>query len=356
MNCQHYRYLMFDYYEGVLDSPVADEIKLHLSDCDYCRRQFELTEQENQILKDTSDIPELSDTFNSSVMAMIKAGPVSNPVIVMEKKPRFRWLPAISKVSVAAILLLSCLYVPGILPHIGDSKSPQDAALPNNSVAPQYSIMSQNDIMEKAATKQIADVNAGAGVASQEVTENSSQNDMAASSDQILPDQTQPEMLMIASLPDSDNPAVNAAQVNPAPTTSEASRSLLPSMRLAGVNNNPSLYNIPDEFVLIETNKISESQVLYIYEDTAVQKRFVVNLSSAEPAAEIMTAEDQSVIKAKEPKTIDLDNLAVLNNESQKTVEYNGATWQISVSGNMSQEELDQITGEISLEPLTSQP
>ncbi|MBP1760866.1 MAG: hypothetical protein H6Q64_408 [Firmicutes bacterium] len=356
MNCQHYRDLMFDYFEGALDSPMQDEIKLHLCNCEFCRRQFELTEQEDQILKDTSDIPEFSDAFNSSVMAMIKAGAGNSQIIVMERKPRFRWLPAFSKASIAAILLLSCLYVPGILPHFQNSKTPQQAALIKNSLTPPASILPQDSIKEKTGTKQLADLNAGAGIETQDALKKESANDITSSSEQLLQNETQPDVFMAKNLPDSDNPSENGTQGGTAPAAGETSRSLQSSLRFAGINNNPSIYNIPDGFVLKETNNISETQVAYSYEDPSVQKSFVVNVFSANPVAEIKAAEDQSVIKAKEPKTIELDNIAALNNKSNRTIEYNGAAWQITVTGNMSQEELDRIAGEISLEPLSSQP
>jgi hypothetical protein len=342
---------MFDYFEGMLSSSVQDDIKLHLSDCEYCRRQFELTEWENQILKDTSDIPEISDTFNSSVINMIKAGADSSPIIVMERKPRFRWLPAFSKASVAAILLLSCLYVPGILPHFQNTKTPQQAALVKNSLTPP----SLNSLQDNSK-KETGALNAGARVETQDAMKKASANDKAVSSEQLLQNETQPDVIMTTSLPDANNSAENATQGNPAPASGETSRSLQSSLRYAGINNNPSLYNIPSGFFLKETNNISETQVAYSYEDASVQKSFVVNVSSADPVAKINAVDDQSVIMAKEPKTIELDNIAALNNESKRTIEYNGAAYQITVTGNMSQEELDRIAGEISLEPLSSQP
>jgi len=356
MNCQHYRDLMFDYFEGELSSAEQDDIKLHLLDCDYCRRQFELTEHEDQILRDTSDIPEISETFNTTVMNAIKAGTGSSPIIVMERKPRFRWLPAFSKATVAAVLLLSCLYVPGILPHFQNSKTPQQAALVKKSLNPSSSILPQDSIKDKTGANQSDNLNAGTGVETQEALKKASADDKTATSEQLLQNEKHPEVMMTKSLPDNI-PAENLAQGNVSTDQGEASRSLPSSLRYAGIDNDkPSLYNIPSGYVLKETNNISENQVVYNFEDASVQKSFIVNVSPADPVAEISALEEQTMIKAKEPKTIELDNIAALQNSSNRVIEYNGATYQITVTGSMSQEEIDQITKDLSLDPLSQEP
>jgi len=96
--------------------------------------------------------------------------------------------------------------------------------------------------------------------------------------------------------------------------------------------------------------------VVYNFEDASVQKSFIVNVSPADPVAEISALEEQTMIKAKEPKTIELDNIAALQNSSNRVIEYNGATYQITVTGSMSQEEIDQITKDLSLDPLSQEP
>ena len=344
MNCQHYREVMFDYFEGGLSSAEQDDIKLHLLDCEYCRRQFELTEQEDHILRDTSNIPEMSETFNNNVMNSIKTGAGSSQVLVMERKSRFRWLPAFSKATVAAVLLLSCLYVPGILPHLQDKKGPDQAALMENSQTSSSPTLPQGNYKDQTEAKQFAVLDTGAGTT-------------PASPRQIPQDEKQdeikPEAMMSKSLPDNI-PAENATQGNGSTDQGETSRSLPSSLRYAGINTDkPSLYNIPSGFVLKETNHISENQVVYNFEDVSVQKSFMVNVSPTDPVAEISAVEEQTMIKAKEPKIIALDNIAALQNTSNRVVEYNGETYQITVTGSMSQEELDRIAEDLSLDPLS---
>ncbi len=74
MNCLLCKKHMYRYYDDELSPQLKLKIDLHLEACTSCRFQYDLTQMENQVLRDTSDIPEISPDFNSRVMNAINPG------------------------------------------------------------------------------------------------------------------------------------------------------------------------------------------------------------------------------------------------------------------------------------------
>lgn len=354
MNCQHYRNIMFDYFETELSSKERDDINQHLQACEFCRRQYELTRLENQILQDTGDIPEIDDAFNHKVMNMIKAGAVNNQEISARKKPRYRWLPAYSKAAAAAVLLLACLSVPAILPQFQDNGVLEQAGLVEKSDPLTAGDVTGNNtkslMKEMDGERNLAQLNDSANLEVPLVLKNDPVVNNTPSS--ALP-QSEADGVRLQSIPVGGKTEMQTyGQVD----QSETSRALKFGLRFVAPSaDKPILYNTPSNFALKETKHVCENQVQYSYEDPDTQQNFMVNIAPVEPDAGKAAADDQSALKAKEPKTIEMENLASFQNQSKRIIEHNGLKYQIIITSSMEKEELDRITEAISLTPLSNE-
>jgi len=118
MNCQLCKKQMYSYHDGELAAQLMLDIERHLAQCSSCRFQYDLTRQENEMLRDNSDIPELSFDFNQRVLNAINLDAISPfedyQPIAMVKTRRWQWLPIYTKAAVAVVLLALCIYIPGI--------------------------------------------------------------------------------------------------------------------------------------------------------------------------------------------------------------------------------------------------
>ncbi|SHG60493.1 Putative zinc-finger [Thermosyntropha lipolytica DSM 11003] len=86
MNCKEVNELLLDYVEGNLPPYLKNELKTHLENCIRCQKILALTELENSLLKDTSDIPELDEEFTRQVMKKIALLPAPLPQRAVIKK------------------------------------------------------------------------------------------------------------------------------------------------------------------------------------------------------------------------------------------------------------------------------
>ncbi len=118
MNCQLCKKQMYSYHDGELAAQLMLDIERHLAQCSSCRFQYDLTRLENEMLRDNSDIPELSIDFNQRVLHAINLNAISPfedyQPIAMGKTRRWQWLPIYTKAAVAVVLLALCIYIPGI--------------------------------------------------------------------------------------------------------------------------------------------------------------------------------------------------------------------------------------------------
>lgn len=84
MNCQLFNRYVFDYCDDNLSPALKEQMDKHQQECSHCHNQVKLTKLENQVLRDTSDLPTLSNNFTSRVMQQIMdseqvAGIISRP-------------------------------------------------------------------------------------------------------------------------------------------------------------------------------------------------------------------------------------------------------------------------------------
>jgi len=322
MNCQNYRELMIDYFEADLSSFTRDDIEQHLQQCECCRRQYDLTRMENQILQDTSDIPAIDPNFNSNVMNLIAAEASSIKI-----QRRFKWLPVYSKAAVAVALLLVCFYIPGIIPERQEDNTLLRAGSQAKTNSSSSSVIPRNISKTK--------------IADDEVVTKSTYNDK---NEPKGVSQKNPE-IMTTSLPPSEQKKISRA--NPTTTVrSFKAESVAPGQ---GPTETLSLSNVPADFRLIKTDQMSENQIEYSYETQDGTQSILVKVMLAEAAGQSAAVNDSLTQEAQPMSSVAMDNAGASENESVRDIKYDGKIYQITVSGNLSQEEIDHITNDISL-------
>lgn len=374
MNCQHCRDVMFDFFETDFSPAEHRDVLLHLQGCEKCRKLYELTEAENRILKDTSYIPMLDDGFNLKVMTAIKASTANQPQAALKHRG-FAGLSgsAFAKVAVAAVLLLACLYVPGILPELQKSDMTKQAIINEKSTAPSSVALNNKEKAsadtQQAQSKMMAkeDQNAYTGNNNCDTTSPNVNSDLRTSksiSDSgSVPASNLPAILYDGLVSESQPSHVNEDAISSkimstgATSPNEASRSMTYGVRTVKVKNADilSLKNIPSRFVLTATQNVSDNQMEFSFEDAAARQSFSVNVA---PVADtnLMKAsdtEEAANTEAAAGAADQADSDDTYPQEYSRIIEYSGNAYQIVVSGNMNHEDLDRITNTIGLGPLS---
>jgi len=132
MDCQDINNKIYEYCDDLASSsPSHLEILSHLRDCETCQQDYQLTLVENEILRDTSDIPDLSPAFTTMVMGALNLGGDLNGQSQNPPKEsgitsvyyRKIWLGG--GLALAAAVIALCLYIPH-LSQLDSEPSPID--------------------------------------------------------------------------------------------------------------------------------------------------------------------------------------------------------------------------------------
>lgn len=368
MNCQHCRDVMFDFFETDFSPAEHRDILLHLQGCEKCRKLYELTEAENRILKDTSYIPSLDDGFNLKVMAAIKASTANQPKAALKHRG-FAGMSgsAFAKVAIAAVLLLACLYVPGILPELQKSDLTKQVIINEKSTSPSSAALNNKEKSsadtQQAQSKMIAkeDQNAYTGNINYGTASPNLNSDLgtskSASDSGSVPASNLPTVLYDGSVSESQpshvNEDGNKIMSSGATSPNEASRSMMYGVRTVKVKNADilSLKNIPSRFVLTATQNVSDNQMEFSFEDAAARQSFSVNVAPVADTNLMKASDTEETANTEAVDQADSDD--TYPQEYSRIIEYSGNAYQIVVSGNMNHEDLDRITNTIGLGPLS---
>ncbi|HPF19973.1 MAG TPA: zf-HC2 domain-containing protein [Syntrophomonas sp.] len=363
MNCQHYREMMFADFETELSPTDQNDLLQHLQTCESCRRHYDLTLRENEVLMDTSNIPAIDAGFNRKVLAQLQAASTNGQTL---PRRRSRHLPAYSKAVAAAVLLLACLYVPGILPRLQDDRSIEQTAMVDHSQPSQKSL---HNVRAGSEPTQAVEMGLSEQKPDESVSESSSQVNRESpqypNHDEVngaknadtgtvlkakhdTAEQTPELFMQTAAEPLAPHDGQGVEQSK----GMEASRSLISSLRSLGTPVKPSINNTPAGFVLVETREINEVQTEYHFTDPNREKSFVIKLSPADAAAAgSIPAQEAEMYNDKETMNADMASIAVMPNEASKIMEYNGLSYQLQItSAVFTQEELAAILTTIHLD------
>jgi len=117
MNCQDINQVIYDYCDGKISSDLYLEISQHLNECESCYNNYRLTLIENEVLKDTEDIPSLSPAFTQLVISSLISNKClySKPApLVIRKDKSYTFFGAawFRSLAVVAAVIALCLYIP----------------------------------------------------------------------------------------------------------------------------------------------------------------------------------------------------------------------------------------------------
>jgi|GEM_PF-890234 len=125
MDCQDIKNEIYEYCDDLeSSSPSHLEILSHLKECEDCQQDYQLTLAENEVLRDTSDIPVLSPAFTTMVMSALNIGGDLNGQ--PQNAPKESMIASIFKrkiwlgggLALAAAVIALCLHIPH-LPQLG---------------------------------------------------------------------------------------------------------------------------------------------------------------------------------------------------------------------------------------------
>lgn len=250
MNCQEVNEKIFKYCDGELSPQEHANMTLHLDKCPVCRHMCQLTLMENDVLRDTDDIPELSPAFTALVIDSIKDG--SSTLKSGRRVQRLKgkiWLGG--TVAAAAIILFLCL--------------------PQLNVIESRFLNSDNASQQEQHTTSSTSTSAGSGL--------SGTSDQAAAPDTLKSFNDADTKAQIAETPvKPDKPAVTTEDANAAPMilsetvpTPSTSTGTAPDVYRAGssdriaadaaINSDVRPINIPERLKFVQVSSTGDNTI-----------------------------------------------------------------------------------------------
>ncbi len=101
MDCQELNNHILDFCDDSASPQMYLKISKHLKDCPHCQAVYQLTRLENEVLRDTTDIPALPPDFTSRVMGSV-APMHRGPALLHNRR---LWLGGLAAVAVVALFL-----------------------------------------------------------------------------------------------------------------------------------------------------------------------------------------------------------------------------------------------------------
>ncbi len=340
MNCLHCNKHMYNYYDGELSAQLKLEIDRHLSECPSCRFQYDLTLMENQVLRDTSAIPEVSPNFNKQVMDSItpeKLPSLPDNVLVISKEKRlaFRWSSVYTKSAIAVLLLALCFYVPGFI-----TGGQNHQKLANNNIAPKMKLNTSaddtaitagnggNGIQQVESSQQIksqVSLNGNPSIKSSSID---GYGDTRAAAPQPQQDASIPQPYLVSRMAPCEAGRSDRKESNP----DTLSISTL------------SLKNIPEKYTLVNKVKTIENQIEYSYQSEDGAETINIQLITSPSPAQIISSEASSE-KVSQPM-MSFAAPAVTENVSREIL-VGEQKISVQVSGNISSDELNNLADQI---------
>lgn len=341
MNCQQVDEYVFSYCDGELASPLASELESHIAHCNNCRAKIELTRLENDIIKNEMFSPLLSDAFTASVISAINKKPLTGPSEIAATQSRRAWYtrtPFWLVATAAAFILLVYTVSPGLF-------------MQNTKIA------TQKSKVLKVAEKNVA-TNATFGGNASNIKEKSAQ-------DEAVPDE-QLKMALPADIPmdATDNHARTLVGSSPDQVNGEImmKREFSPDrdrtdgtfLKAAGSSATmPKVTNMPSSFKMLSSSKQDDGWT-FLFEGSG--KQITVSLTSAPSTTpRAMTVSPES---GNQPSTecvgsackLDANTKSAAINSVVRSVKVVDAEYNMTVTGQLSVEELNSLAGQLNIE------
>ncbi|MDD3365294.1 MAG: zf-HC2 domain-containing protein [Syntrophomonas sp.] len=336
MNCQDINQHMYDYCDGLVSPDLQSSMAEHLSKCESCRNNYQLTLIENETLCDAGDIPLLSEAFTARVMSsLVSADSFSSrpQPLVMSKNssPYFKRISWYSSLAIVAAIITLCLYIP----NLKDTGNKINVA--NNSFKQQQLELQSNAVKNNDYGTQITN----------EDTIKLSQVNPSPNADSVDQSKLPPSTLGSGSksVPVHEDLTL-APSVLSAPVSTEAMKRST-NLEVGRSNRNESQVsdsailafspqNIPDRFKLTKSNNTAENEAVYNYVSQDGKDNFQLKVTAYREKAMAIGPTSNITLQ---------DSLPSLT----KDIQVGDQKITLTVSGNIPTEELTRLVNTIQL-------
>jgi hypothetical protein len=343
MNCQLVDKYLYSYCDNTLPPGIGPSLGAHLKDCAKCRNKIALTKLENDLLREGYGIPELSHDFTQKVMKSIelKSQPVSPSIRILRRLSNRAYMPNSSskirypKLFLTSSLLAAALFIALLIPglnHFG-LKTTEES-------------YHKNEIAETRGSQADEANNSPSPAPKRDLTDNGKTSDRGEASIMAYHSEEgtskarwgDPEELYPFSVRDVRDSRHGDLAFRA--KTAEGIFYLQPS-------------NLPVEYNLTEIICDANNKLTFRYSHTVTNQDITVSLADLEmedPTLESMS----SLPKSEYVRSISSANDAAHDQDTQDTsntiswnLPYKGLSLSITVTGNLSAEELTRIAQSI---------
>lgn len=334
MDCQELNNQIFDYCDDSVSPQVYLKVSKHLKECHDCQEIYQLTRLENEVLRDTSDIPELPADFTPRIMEAVGqfnqgAAPLRN---------RKLWYGGV--LAVAAVIAL-CIYAPQYFANNNYANvADNSGSRGDNGVAPYVVSMKESGSADNQSSINEAGQSATPAVNPDLLPADSNKTDTS------LPDTaSNPAVMGLKSTPADSAPLTTespeaAALTDRSPASIPGAR-ILTAPDPTAVNNTvtenlepvPTPVNVPENLQLQQVDITSNIKTVYDYASLDGQIRVKIIVEPfVEPADQ-----NQSLTETR-ASGINALSRWILVDDQMKTVTY---------TGNISMDELNNLANAI---------
>ena len=252
MNCQDINQNIYDYCDAVVAPDLHSTMAEHINECESCRNNYMLTLIENEVLRDTGDIPLLAPAFTARVISSIVYADGINSmaqtlVISKSSSPYFKRTLGYSGLAIVAAVIALCLYLPN-LKNMGNNINVADNSIKQAQLELQSKVGNSNDYGTQAKnddTIKLSQVSPPGTLKSK------------SNSVPIYKDMTVPPSVLSA----SESPVAMKRSTNPEIGISNCIESAVSDTATLAY----SPQNIPARFKLVKLDNTAEKETVYNY-------------------------------------------------------------------------------------------
>lgn len=360
MNCQQVDEYVFSYCDGELAPLLSSEIESHVEKCPDCKAKVDITKCETDFLRTSLETPSLPADFTARVLAGLNhaGAPTELAAASLPTRPWYTRMPLWLAATAAALIMLIYTVNPNILSPIKTGDKPSSvhmAQLPyatnaqfgSNQVKPESLKSKENsktsdNVKAPASEQKTRDLTSGEAAADK--TEAPERMMLSGAAPGNPPDGA---LLKHGSSPDRDR-ARDMALKLPTGVTFDSNTS----------NNTPRIANMPASYKMTSSSP-QEDGWLFVYQGTEGKQVTITlaantsnenkirNLPAPKAAATYVPSEESGNTPVAESIMNDKSNLS---NSVNRAIDYNNTSYQLTISGNLTVDELNSLSNQLTVE------
>jgi|GEM_PF-7051679 len=349
MNCQQADEFILSYCDGELAAFQSSELESHLALCGACQAKVELTRMETDILQADLLFPSLPDGFSAGVIAAIAKNSLpgtDRSISLKSKRPWYTRTPLWLAATAAAFVLLVYTVSPGIFSPNTPTANKQSTAV---KVADRRAVT--NAIVGGCSSQQMEQSNKEKTV----LDENTLESKQITQPEDLAVDESGNQVrTMTGAAPDeTNNKLMMKRDISPDRDRTDAIMLKLPAGVTFDNSSAPKVTNMPSAYRMISSTKQVDGWT-YIYEGN--EKQITVSLASnSQPMARTASPEAPPESPAAAAGVASGSEYggtlkAASANSVYRSVKIEDVYYQMTVSAELSVEELNTLAGKLTVE------